>query len=50
MGTEASRLGNGQGIATMEARTERLRGKLRIHNDGRDGVDINLEFPIDAEY
>jgi signal transduction histidine kinase len=50
LGTEASRLGNGQGIATMKARAERLRGNLRIHNDGRNGVDINLEFPVDAEY
>jgi len=50
VGTEASRLGNGQGIATMQARAERLRGNLRIHYDGRDGVDINLEVPIDAEY
>jgi len=48
-GIEASRLEKGQGIATMEARAERLHGNLRIHNDTTDGFKINLEFPIDAD-
>ncbi|MEA3412945.1 MAG: histidine kinase [Pseudomonadota bacterium] len=47
-GAEASRLGSGQGIATMEARAGRLDGHLRIHNDTRDGLTIKLEFPVDA--
>lgn len=43
-------LGRGQGIATMEARAERLQGRLGIDSNPRDGLTIRLEFPVDADH
>ena len=47
-GAERSQLQQGQGLATMQARAERLDGKLSIHNDRGSGFRVELEFPAYA--
>jgi signal transduction histidine kinase len=47
-GAERSTLQKGQGLATMQARAERLDGKLSIHNYRGSGFRVELEFPAYA--
>jgi len=49
-GADTSQLHKGQGIATMQARAERLNGSLRTRNEPNAGFRLELEFPVNAKH
>jgi len=49
-GADTSQLHKGQGMATMQARAERLDGSLRTRNEPNTGFRLELEFPVNAKH